>query len=929
MKTVRINLFLIFLLTGYSFYNLYGQNIDVFDPTGAPQTYTVPPCTESISIVLSGAGGGGPNGGAGAVLDLTVPVQPGDEVTIIIGESATGVPGGYPNGGNGQTANNAGNASFGGGGSSMIYVNGVLVAVAGGGGGTGGGTQDSGGAGGGCNTGSGNAGAPFGVGGGNGTQTSGGTGGPPWISSGNAGQPGSHLQGGNGATDPCYNNSPGGGGGGGYYGGGGGGSDCYGSAPYGGGAGGGGSSYNPYGNPCTPAQNQGNGQAVVTANTGITASNTGPFCEGETIQLNATDGATSYEWTGPNGFTSNVQNPTIPNATLADMGTYNVVGLGTGCDDPATTNVVIIPLPTPNAGDDVVGCVNSYITLTGSPSLSSNTYSWSHQAPGATVSYNPNATYISPAVMVNQAGVYPFVLTEVNGACSGTDTVMVTVSNTTHTTSWVGPSCAGMSNGTITIDNPDAVEYSFDGGATWVTNATQGGFAVGTYTVRSRNQYECYFQSTVTITEPDQLYVFAGNDTLICQNGTANLYAHTSAPELQVSYHWSHTTSVDSTVTAGPLANNLTVSVYAEGPNGCMSDTAQVQITVRPGLSGIISPYDTICPGYPTTIGVSDLSGGIGAPYDIVWNTGETSTGTSMNIIVNPPQTQTYTVTISDACETTPLVLSTEVYVAPLPVPLMSVVEPVICEPAVFEVHYETDPAMTAGYVWYFPKYQSAINEPVIFTDTLMAGTYDVQLIVTSPLGCIDSVTMIDFLTVQQKPKALFSWSPNPVLMFNTEVHFQNMSFLDYEYDWSFPGAVPSYSSLERPKVTYPDGETGTYPVTLIVTSELGCKDTLTLPVIVYPEVSIYAPNTFTPNGDEFNQYWKVYMQGVDVYSFHLQIFNRWGEIIFESRDSEIGWDGTYNGKVVPSGTYNWKISARDVHNDGKYEWNGYINILR
>src|SRR5690606_28364574 len=119
----------------------------------------------------------------------------------------------------------------------------------------------------------------------------------------------------------------------------------------------------------------------------------------------------------------------------------------------------------------------------------------------------------------------------------------------------------------------------------------------------------------------------------------------------------------------------------------------------------------------------------------------------------------------------------------------------------------------------------SAINEPVIFTDTLMNGKYDVQLIVTSPLGCIDSVTMIDFLTVLPKPKANFSWSPNPVLMFNTEVHFQNLSFLDVEYEWLMPGATPDYSNLERPKVLYPDGEIGTYPVTLIVTSEQGCKD--------------------------------------------------------------------------------------------------------
>lgn len=933
MKTSILSLYLILFFTSCSFYNLYGQQIDVFGPTGSAQTYTVPPCTESISVVLSGAGGGGPNGGLGAVLDLTVPVQPGDEVTIIVGETATGVAGGYPNGGNGQTANNTGNASFGGGGSSMIYVNGVLVAVAGGGGGTGGGTQDSGGASGGCNTGSGTAGAPFGVGGGNASQTAGGAGGPPWISSGNSGQPGSSMQGGNGATDPCYNNSPGGGGGGGYFGGGGGGSDCFGSSPYGGGAGGGGSSYNPSGDPCTPAQNAGNGQAVVTANAGVAASNSGPYCVGSTIQLNATAGATSYEWTGPNGFTSNLQNPTISNATIANAGTYTLIGVGTGCDEPSTTQVVVVAPPTPNAGPDTVICLGQPIPLNGTITAGS-TIAWTANTTGITptptVTFQPNASSVSPTVTVNQPGVYTFTLSENNGVCPAvTDQVQVTVSRTTHTTSWTGPSCAGMTDGTITVTNPDAVEYSYDGGTTWVTNATQGGYGVGTYTVFSRNQYGCSFSSSVTITEPDQLYVFASEDTLICQNGSADLVAYTSAPGMTTLYHWSHTNSTDSAVTTVPLTNNLTIEVYAEGPGGCLSDTAEIIVSVRPPLSGTISPYDTICPGYPTTIGVSYISGGL-APYNILWDTGDITSGaSSMEITVNPPQTHMYTVTITDVCETTPLVLSTQVYVAPLPVPLMSAVEPELCEPAVFEIHYETDAAMTQSYVWYYPTGESAINEPVIYTDTLMEGKYNVQLIVTSPLGCIDSVTMIDFLTVQAKPVADFSWSPNPVLMFNTEVHFQNLSHLDVEYDWSLPGAVPSYSNLERPKVTYPDGETGTYPVTLIVTSEMGCTDTITKNLIVYPEVTLYAPNTFTPDGDEYNQNWKVYIQGVDVYAFNLQVFNRWGEMVFENHDSNEGWDGMYNGKPVPTGMYTWKISARDIHNDGKYEWNGYVTILR
>jgi gliding motility-associated-like protein len=95
------------------------------------------------------------------------------------------------------------------------------------------------------------------------------------------------------------------------------------------------------------------------------------------------------------------------------------------------------------------------------------------------------------------------------------------------------------------------------------------------------------------------------------------------------------------------------------------------------------------------------------------------------------------------------------------------------------------------------------------------------------------------------------------------------------------------------------------------------------------PEVLIYAPNTFTPDNDEHNQHWGIHIEGIDVTDFNLLIFNRWGEIIWESNDPSGTWDGTYNGSIIPQGTYSWIIRAKDLLNDGKYEFNGYINILR
>lgn len=641
----------------------------------------------------------------------------------------------------------------------------------------------------------------------------------------------------------------------------------------------------------------------------------------------------SVVWLNTNGV-SDINGINDVEVNISSTDTYQVQILENGNPiDTSEFTITVVAPPTPNAGVDDIICIGETIPLDGNPSDPMNNFEWTHDTEGITpspiVNYSPNNTNESPVVTVNQAGLYTFILTEDNEVCPPvSDEVEVLVSSTSHTTTWIGPSCAGMSNGSITINNPDAVTYSFDNGSTWITDATETGFPVGSYQVVSRNQYGCEFTSTVVITEPDQLYIFAGNDTLVCQNGTANLWASTSAPELDVEYVWSHSSSIDSIVTFSPTVNT-TIEVYAQGPSGCVSDTAQILVNVRTPISANISEFDTICPGYPTNIFVNNVSGGIGVPYTIEWSTGEIGTGSMSEIEVTPDVQTVYYATITDECESSPFILQTQVSLSPLPVPQFSVVDNALCEPAIFELVNETDTLLTQTYTWVFEDGESYQDISPIITEEFSHGMYDVQLIVTSPFGCIDSITYYDFLTSYQTPEANFSWSPNPVQQFNTEVNFSNQSFLEVENYWTFEQGVPPSSNQETPSTTFPDGIEGEYNVTLIVVSEQGCIDTLTRLLTVFPEVLFYAPNTFTPDGDEFNQTWGVVIDGIDFSSFNLTIYNRWGEQIWESNDANAKWDGTYNGRIVPAGTYTWVLKVKDALSDSKYIWNGYINLLK
>ena len=928
LKNVKFILFYILFLSS----GLIAQTTINFPNTGSSQVWIVPPCVSSANFTVGGGAGGGPCGGAGALFTGNIPLNQGDVVTIELGGVPTGPAGGYSaygSGGNGYLSTNgaASDASFGGGGATAIYINGVLYMVIGGGGGMGGGsaTTNCGGSGG-CVTGLSGTNS-FGSGGSPGTQTGPGAGGTPWAGTPPGGSPGVGTNGGNGGF---WQTASGGGGGGGYYGGGGGGNDGCCTGANGGGAGGGGSSLIPAGFNCVPGGNTGPGSTSITYTGGISASNTGPYCAGATIQLNAGT-ALTYSWTGPNGFTSTLQNPTIPISTISMSGVYSLVSTGTGCSAAATTTVVVLPPLVPSAGIDDTVCFGSPINLTGTLTVPTNSKLWTYLtngiSPTPTVQFSPATNSLNPTVTVNQPGLYSFIFTESSTLCGlARDTVHIFVKQMNITTTTTNTSCQGELDGTILVGGQAATEYSFNNGVTWGNDPLGTGFGAGTYTVCVRDANLCQACTTVTIVDPVAVVLSVSNDTLICQNGSASLSASATGGT-SFTYNWELFPTTASTQIGSPLANTYYV-VQAYNNIGCPSNVDSILVSVRNPITGTISPDITICPGYPTVL-TADALGGIGTPFLFTWSSGQTGNGANNSITANPPQTLTYTVTVTDVCESTPLVMSTVVTLAPLPIPQISVDLDNKCEPAIFTLENETDPTMSDYLFWQISDGQIFVNQGVINTAEIWTGVYDVQLVVTSPFGCIDSTTFYNYLTVHPKPIADFRHSPNPATMFNTEVQLTNYSINGDSYQWFIESGVPSYSELKHLKTMFPDGETGEYLVTLITTSQFGCLDTFTQIVIVLPEVIIYAPNAFTPDGDEHNQSWGINMEGVDVYDFELLIFNRWGETIWESNDITARWDGTYGGKIVQQGTYTWVIRAKDLINDGKYEFNGFINILK
>ena len=152
---------------------------------------------------------------------------------------------------------------------------------------------------------------------------------------------------------------------------------------------------------------------------------------------------------------------------------------------------------------------------------------------------------------------------------------------------------------------------------------------------------------------------------------------------------------------------------------------------------------------------------------------------------------------------------------------------------------------------------------------------------------------------------------------------FSNQSQNAWSYIWNF-GDGSANSFLVNPTHVYDDS--GDYLVTLIATDQKGCVDSTSKWIHVFPERYIYIPNSFTPDDDGCNDVFSGNFIG--LMSGHFYIFDRWGEVIFESSDLQFKWNGKYQDVPVQTGTYTWKF-VYEIAKGIFEEVEGHVNVIR
>jgi gliding motility-associated-like protein len=833
--------------------SVYSQN---YTFTGNVETYTVPPCVTSITVVAAGAKGGGNSGGAGAKVTATLSVTPGDVLEIRVGGTGACPGAGYNGGGLGKNANNIGNTSCGGGGATDIRVapyglaNRILVAS--GGGGMGGGTSDGSGGAGGCQNGVAGI-SPFGAGGQGGTQFNGGNGGPPWIASGNAGLPGALAVGGNGGTDPCYNVAPGGGGGAGKYGGGGGGSDCFASAPYGGGGGGGGSSIIPTGGTCLQGNNNSasGGYVNITpvlGNITITANPIAPLiCQGASVELTAS-GALTYDWT-PSATLSAATGDTVI-ATPSVATTYTVTGTdASGCTGTTTVNVDFLPTPSlTTVASPTAICIGdtAVVTVTGATNCT-----WTGNYLFA------NASNDSIWVAPTATETYSVSATGANG-CVGTQIDSVVVNQ-------LPPANAGLDEnicvgGNVTLNASGGIAYSWSPAtglsANNINNPVATLNATQTYTVTVTDANGCENTDDITVNTIPLPIANPGSNISICPGSNTTLNGSGGT-----SYTWTPATYLSDATIANPICTPTATTNYSlTVSNGTCTSLPSAPITVtvynQPAAPLInVSGPITFCQGNSVTLTST-------AGSNNFWSTGATSNSITVTT------SGSYTVYYVDANGCSSAVsAAVNVVVNPLPpVPTISASGPLtVCPGGTVDL---TSSAANA-YMW-----SNGSNTQTITLNT--SGNYSVTI--TDINGCTATSSNTLFTVLPPPPAPIISAS-GPV-SFCTGDSVILTSSPAASYLWN-NGAITQSITVYG---------TGSYSVTNITTD--GCvtptsstTNTTMFPVPAAPVITASGPLTF------------CYGNNVVLTSTSASGYN-WSNT-FNTQSITVTLSGTYNLSIV------------------------------
>lgn len=668
-----------------------------------------------------------------------------------------------------------------------------------------------------------------------------------------------------------------------------------------------------------------------------------PFlCGNSTAVLTAPGGASTYVWTGPGVVPpSNKQSVTINKPGKYKV-TMSVIGnSGATCTFDLDTTIVGASTNANALFTNTTVCAGNLTKFTdGSTPVGSFTaWSWDFNNDGVEDSNLQNPSYQFPA-----SGTFPVTLTVKQGPCEAKITKNVTVDPgpvlvITNPPPVCLPTTVDITLASVTAGSTGGgtLSYWTDNAAT-IPLANPGAIsASGTYYIKVATAGGCSDTKPVVVTINNAGGLVITDPPPVCAPGTVDITdpsVTAGSTGLGDLTYWT-----DQALTI-PLSNPSAVTtgtyyIKSTPASGCAS-TASVNVIVNAVATVNAGSVKSVCPG--ETIQLNGSFGG--SATTVTW-----SGGAGVFADKNNPVTS-YTPTDAEfALGTLKLTLTTDDPAGPCTAASSDVIIKFYQNPVIkfladkkkgCPIHCVsfTDSTTVAGgtiasWKWNFGDPASTDNTSTLanpkhcFENT---GFYDITLTVTSEQGCTSTLVVPKMIQVFAIPIAEFKPTPNPLSMYDTKTTLINGSSPDVVY-WNYHfGDGDSISpTTKSPVHVYPSVAFSSYLATLNVRNADGCVNYVEHRIDVGPEFSFYIPNAFTPIRDDGTND-TFFGKGIGIVDYHIWIFDRWGNLIFNTTDINTGWDGRANEgqDIAQQDVYVWKVKLKDIFN----KWHDYIGTV-
>ncbi|MGE0568076.1 MAG: PKD domain-containing protein [Bacteroidia bacterium] len=563
------------------------------------------------------------------------------------------------------------------------------------------------------------------------------------------------------------------------------------------------------------------------------------------------------------------------------------------------------------------GCTPLTVSFTNvyTPTNTAATYTWNFgNGQTSTTSINPIYTYTTPGTYTVSLIIFD------PSSCNKTDSSftiiqVLPVPNTAFTASY-----SPCSNTVVTTNNSTGTlstnPYTWDFGdaspTTTLTSPTHTYNSTGVYTItlNTTGANGCTNVATQTVSIFNFSPTVFGNT--ICAGAGASVVAAGGT-----NYTWTPSTGLSNPNIAMPAANPATTTVYTVTiENNSASPPCVAELTttlvVNPRPNSQFTYTMNPCGG-----GVSffDMSTGTVSVYN--WTLSLTDTSHQQNPYIFYPAGGTHTVIQEVINQYGCTDTSAQVIIVPVPPPVSVSSQTTICIGNTAQLN-------ASGGVSYLWSPAQSLNNPNIANPVASPTINTVySVVITTSTGC--QFTLNTLVIVSQLSSIPISAVANP-----TAVVKGNNTTLIYTGD---PGASVSWfpNTFVTPKTGYTVNAIPDRPTTYTVLVNYGaCRETLFVFVDVFipgcEEGDAFVPNTFTPNGDGKNDI--LYVRGLKVEELYFAVYNRWGEMVFETTDKTKGWDGIYNGRPADVGVFGWYLKVKCYDGNETFK-KGNVTLIR